>query len=69
VSRGPADEADEAPIFWTVRDLEALTTEVDALAAVLDRQARTIRALQARVARLLAAARRVAARREGIADG
>jgi hypothetical protein len=49
--------------------LEALTTEVDALAAVLDRQARTIRALQARVARLLAAARRVAARREGIADG
>lgn len=46
-------------------EIVALTVDAGALAAMVEHQSRTIRALQARLARLLAGARKAAAQREG----
>jgi hypothetical protein len=49
-------------------EIVALTVDAGALAAQVEHQAATIRTLQARLAKLLAAAKRAAAGREGLPE-
>jgi hypothetical protein len=49
-------------------EIVALTVDAGALAIQVEHQAATIRALQARLAKMLAAAKRAAAKREGLPE-